>query len=216
MKFSLYTVSCSPHQLPLAKEIMAITGEGEYRYISAKPVREERKKIGWGDDVDEKWHIKEWEKRKEAREVLENCKVLMSGERDLELMEDRCTRHLTTIYCSERWFKPILGFGRLLMPSYFWMALRIIKLLSLNSKFYYFPMGIHAARDMARVCGLVHGDLRCLFRAPELEFEKRPGGKIWLKGEKIDSPNSRKYCLDKMRMWGYFVETSNLELQTSN
>jgi glycosyltransferase involved in cell wall biosynthesis len=51
----------------------------------------------------------------------------------------------------------------------------------------------------------MNGDWKCLFRAPELEFERQPGGKVWLKGDK-ESYNSRNYCLDKMRMWGYFVK----------
>ena len=72
---------------------------------------------------------------------------------------------------------------------------------------FYYPMGIHAARDMARLCGLFAGDLRCLLRAPALDFEKIPGGKIWLKS----GGNGTKYCLGKMRIWGYFVEPSKYE-----
>jgi len=49
---------------------------------------------------------------------------------------------------------------------------------------------------------LAHGDWRCLFRAPKLDFERRPTGRIWLQ----DGGDYKKYCLHKMRMWGYFVE----------
>ena len=57
---------------------------------------------------------------------------------------------------------------------------------------------------------LMHGDLRCLFRAPKLDFVKRPGGEIWLAGNV--ATDSKRYCLDKMRMWGYFVEPSKFEV----
>ncbi len=209
MKFAFYTISLSPHQLPLAKALMDVIGEDEYRYVSAKPVREERRKLGWSDDIDAKWYVKEWEKKAEAREILESSDVLMSGERDLSLMEKRCRNGLKTIYCAERWFKPWMGILRLLNPSYFRMARRFVKLLCDSESMYYFPMGIHAARDMARLCGLMHGDLRCLLRAPELGFERKPGGRMWLKSEPRNTPNARKYGLDKMRMWGYFVEKSD-------
>ena len=67
---------------------------------------------------------------------------------------------------------------------------------------------------MARLCGLFAGDLRCLFRAPKLEFERKPGGGIWISGgARSESVRAlgEKYCLDKMRMWGYFVESSSGE-----
>jgi glycosyltransferase involved in cell wall biosynthesis len=79
-----------------------------------------------------------------------------------------------------------------------------VKLLNESENFYYLPMGIHAARDMARLCGLINGDLRCLFRAPKLDFERKPGGRIWI-SEGVRSDGVRE-CVDKMRMWGYFVE----------
>jgi hypothetical protein len=86
------------------------------------------------------------------------------------------------------------------------MARRIATLLNESENFYYLPMGIHAARDMARLCGFMNGDWKCLFRAPKLDFERKPGGEIWVSDAQRNVQNSRKYCLDKMRMWGYFVE----------
>ena len=207
MTFIFYTNSVSPHQLPLASEMVKLFGEDMYKYIYTDKLTDERLKMGWSDSS-----IPKWCKIGDAtsKDLIESD-VLMSGLRLLKVFEKRANLSKMTIYCSERWFKPIIGFLRLLRPSYFKMALKIVKLLSSDSKFYYFPMGIHAARDMARLCGMMHGDLRCLFRAPELEFERRPGGKIWLKDKKIDSENSRKYCLDKMRMWGYYVKPSGID-----
>ena len=205
MRFALYTIILSPHQLPLFKEMMARLGEAECRYVSVRPPARERTKMGWGDAFEEKWVIEEARKPEEAREVITTAKTLMSGMRDVGLFEERCRRGLTTIYCGERWFKPPIGMLRLLHPRYFKMARRFVKLLRENENMYAFPIGIHAARDMARLCGLMSGDLRCIFRAPELEFERRPGGRIWLAQRRR---GAEKYCLDKMRMWGYFVENA--------
>lgn len=204
MKFAFYTVSFSPHQLPLAKVLMDIFGEDEYRYVSVKPVSEERKRLGWCEDIQAKWYVEEWSKKIEAQKILESVDVLMTGVRNLTLIEERCGKGLLTIYCSERWFKPRMGILRLLKPSYFKFARRFVRLLSECRSLYYFPMGIHAARDMARLCGLMHMDLRCLFKAPNLSFERKPGGRIFLK----ECGDGRKYCLGKMRMWGYYVEPS--------
>jgi glycosyltransferase involved in cell wall biosynthesis len=66
----------------------------------------------------------------------------------------------------------------------------------------------------------MNGDLRCLFRAPKLDFERKPGGRIWIsegvrecgsegvrsvRSEGVRSDGVRE-CVGKMRMWGYFVE----------
>ena len=209
MKFALYTISYSPHQIPLAKSLMKIFGESEYRYVSAQPTKEERRILGWGGDENIKWNIQEWKDREQARKVIESAEVLMCGERDCELLEQRCRQGLKTIYCSERWFKPFIGIFRLIKPSFLKMALKFVKLLRKNDKIYYFPIGLYAARDMARLCGLLSGDLRCLFKMPNLNFEHRPCGKIWLKDEPQEK--SKKYCLDKMRIWGYFVEPTRYD-----
>lgn len=211
--FALYTIILSPHQLPLFRAIMARLGEEECRYVAVRPPLSERTKMGWGGAFDEKWVIEEASNREQARAVLKSAKMLMSGMRDIDLFEDQCKRGLTTIYCGERWFKPPLGMLRLLHPRYFKMAQRFVKLLREQEQMYAFPIGIHAARDMARLCGLFAGDWKCAFRAPELEFERKPGGKIKLKVEskKLKAiAHPEKYCLDKMRMWGYFVEPSKL------
>ena len=136
--------------------------------------------------------------------MLHTAGLLMSGVRDVALFAQRAKSDQRTIYCSERWFKPKLGALRLLQPSYWKMARKFVCQLREDDSLFYYPMGIHAARDMARICGLMNGDLGCLFCAPELDFEHKPGGRIWLR----NGGDVTKYCLDKMRIWGYFVEAS--------
>lgn len=211
MKFAFLTNIISPHQMPLARALVELCGANEYRYVYTERENKERSKLGWGNEG-ETWCLQ----GDENTAALVEADMLMSGVRAPDLFEKRAKVEKKTLYCSERWFKPPIGFLRIFIPSYFKMARRIVKLLNENENFYYLPMGIHAARDMARLCGFMNGDWKCLFRAPKLDFERKPGGRIWISGESRNTQNTRKYCLDKMRMWGYFVESGNGERGMGN
>ena len=206
MKFAFLTNIISPHQMPLARGLINLLGESEYRYVYIEAEEKGRADLGWGNEGED-WCLH----GDENTAVLSEADVLMSGVRAPNLFEKRAKDGKVTLYCSERWFKPPIGFLRFFVPSYFKMARRIVKLLNENENFYYLPMGIHAARDMARLCGLMNGDWKCLFRAPKLDFERKPGGEIWVSGAQRNVQNSRKYCLDKMRMWGYYVSPSEFD-----
>ena len=204
MKFAFFTNIISPHQMPLARELVNLLGADEYRYVYTEREEKERTKLGWGNEGED-WCLH----GDENTAVLSEADVLMSGVRAPNLFEKRAKDGKTTLYCSERWFKPPIGFLRVFVPSYFKMARRIVKLLNESENFYYLPMGIHAARDMARLCGLMNGDLRCLFRAPKLDFERKPGGKVFSEG--VGGEGVRE-CVGKMRMWGYFVQSSEFRV----
>lgn len=212
MRFVLYTNSVSPHQMPLARHIADILGIGNfcYMYADRSALSDDRRALGW-QTHDEPFimHVSD----NHATDILRDCNVLLSGVRDINLFRIRMERGSRTIYMSERWFKPPIGMLRLLRPQYFKMARQLVKLMRSESAFTYLPIGIHAARDMAQLCGLFSGDLRCLFRAPKLDVEKKPGGRIYLASSSLQLPTttttkSKRYCLDKMRMWGYFVAPS--------
>jgi len=201
MKFVLYSPTISPHQIPMVEEMIRRVGLEECRYVYSRIMTEERRSIGWSEEK-KSWMLSESDNG--TKEALRNAQIVISGIRNLELFKDRSKANKITIYTSERWFKPSLGILRLIKCSYIKMAIDFVRLLREAPLFYYYPIGIHAAADMARLCGLVHGDLSCLFKVPELDFDHRPGGKVWLK----DGGDGKKYCLDKMRMWGYYVEPS--------
>ena len=210
MTIALFTNSVSPHQLPLARELAKREGAENYRYIYTDALTDERKKLGWGG-ADEPWVLPF--STDGARERLLGADVvLMQSPRDWDLFEERLAQGKACIYVSERWFKPSLGFLRMLHPKYFLMARRFVKKIMLSPHFMYLPDGIHAARDMARLCGFFNGDWRCLFRAPRLDFEKKPGGRVVLAAK--NAKNIKKYCLDKMRIWGYFVAPSQYAANT--
>lgn len=189
MLFCFYTNSISPHQLPLARELVTRLGCDNYRYVHEAAMSEERRKLGWSDFAFA-WIVSEEKNREAARKLLEECDVLLSGLRDLDLFEKRSRVGKRTIYCGERWFKPPLGMLRLLHPAYFRMTFRFMRLVK-RGALVCLPIGVFAVRDMARLFGLFSSDLRCLFRTPQLAFDPRPMGAI-------------KGC-PWMRMWGYFV-----------
>ncbi len=194
MKFVLYTNCVSAHQLPFACEMVSHLGASEVAYVYENVTAAGSQCI----DANAQWITTD-------KSVLQDCEILLvGGLRPISLMERRAQSGRKTYYMSERWFKPSLGVLRLAWPPYFKMARRFAKMLRRYDGLVYLPIGIHAARDMARLCGLMQGDLRCLFRAPRLEFERKPGGKIWASAG--NEGTNIRYCLDKMRMWGYFVE----------
>lgn len=202
MKCVLLTPWISPHQLPLAEAIVKLIGGGNFVYFYLEPPPPNHVLWGWDKLGKEKWCRLGCIDDK----VLLDCEVLLSGVRNVSLFKARAKLGKQTCYMSERWFKPPIGMFRLLHPKYLLMSWRLVKLMRQTPSFTYLPIGIHAARDMARLSGLFAGDLKCLFHRPELDFEKKPGGKIWLKND----GDGKRYCLDKMRMWGYFVEPSQL------
>lgn len=77
----------------------------------------------------------------------------------------------------------------MICPRYFRMSIRMRRLIRNSPAFYYFPMGVWAAWDMA----IIMGWRRKLGR--ELFTRK------WEPCDKIDEAG-------KFRMWGYFVETA--------
>ena len=225
MTFTFFTNCISPHQLPLAKQLMDKLGAENYRYIYMDALTEERQRMGWGDAVDARW----CQQGDATHKALADADVVMSGVRSLDLFDARLKKDKTTLYCSERWFKPPLGFIRVFEPSYFKMVWRFVQCLKCKA-FTYLPMGIHAARDMARLVGFLTGDVRCLFGAPKVAFESRPGGAIVPLKEAIrvrvlskdeiafgkihgfvQIPRDHwgkvkpQKVYAKMRLWGYFV-----------
>lgn len=161
---------------------------------------------------------------------LLEAEVAFYGLRALRSLEQRVALNKPTVYVSERWFKPPIGFLCVLVPSYFRMARRMVKVLFDHACVSYYAMGIHAARDMLRLAGLFKGDIRCLFRAPKVAFESKPGGVIVPLREAIRAgvlPDeavrfakrhgfvqipeaqwgvcSPKGLFAKVKLWGYFV-----------
>ena len=110
MRLVFYTNIVSPHQLPLARELVAQLGAANYRYVYLFDVGKERSSLGWGGDRPN-WCVSATSS--EGREWLENADFMLCGYRDVGIMERRAAKGLRTAYTSERWFKPIsIGVGQ--------------------------------------------------------------------------------------------------------
>lgn len=225
MRIALLTNIVSPHQLPLARALVRRVGIANYRYVYTELTHDERRKMGWSTSADAQWCVH----GTFDEPCLQEADVVLSGHRALDLFEWRNAVGKRTFYASERWFKPPLGFLRVLVPSYFRMVRRFLKALKAPTMLV-LPMGIHAARDFARLMGLFSGDLWCLFRSPKVAFESRPGGTVVLlkqamaqgvlSAEAIAFAKRHGFVqipeaqwgrvkptghYAKMRLWGYFV-----------
>lgn len=218
------SVCVSPHLNSFCGELFKRVKQFRFVY-SLTRLSDMRRTIGWRQEAE--FPVVEDSER--LREEATCVDVLLDMLREIPLFEQRAKAGLVTFYASERWFKPPYGFLRMLDPRYARMAWRFARCV-LNSRFLCLPMGVHAARDMARLCGFFSGDLCCLFRAPKVAFESRPGGVVvpleqaiaegCLDTEAIDSANRNGFVqipprywgrlrahgvFAKLRMWGYFV-----------
>ena len=189
MKIALYVDMYSPHQAPLAEALARRVGAANFRYVAKMDVTDDRRALGWQTAVAEcPFTIS---RDSESADWLETSDILLLTLREqADLFARRRARGLTTYYMSERWFKPPRGILRLLHPGYFKMCRAFVKQIKAGAVTF-LPKGVWAARDMARLVGLFSGDIRCLFRAPRLDFVAEPLGAI------------RGYPW--MKMWGYFV-----------
>lgn len=160
MKFVMYQNCVSPHQVPLARELVKMLGEDNFRYVYCDRQRVSRVKLGWSVDAFAPWFVHVESSPGEARELIENAENLLLMFRDVDLIARRCKKGLRTFYDSERWFKPIPvvksralnvfapGWLRLVRPAYWRMAWRMTRLLKSDPNSFYLPIGVHAARDM--------------------------------------------------------------------
>ena len=229
MNIVLNTNVVSPHTVPLILSLKEILGEDKVKYVFHNSPSDPIRSLGEYSKI-AKISIDSRKNIEISREASIESDVLIQNVRDFYVMGSRARRKAPTFYVSERWFKPIRldaltkseyakgtgvaipGFFKLIFPFVIKRVLKIVKLMNdRQNRFMYLPIGVFAARDMARICGLINGDLSCVFRAPQLEFERHVGGRIWVKGSTPMSVVNRKYCLDKMRMWGYFVAKSDCD-----
>ena len=137
-----------------------------------------------------------------TEERTRDCDVLIEMLREMDLMESCARSGKATVYVSERWLKPLVIKGirlpailRLVSPKYFDMVLRFVRLMDC-SKFWVLPCGVHGVKDFVRLYKLLHGDIRCLFRSPNVDVERRLGGSV--------------EGFPRVKLWGYFVEPSKI------
>ena len=164
LKLVQYCNSVSPHQLPLAHELLQRVGATNYRYVATNSLSAGRVACGWSE-VKESW-ISYGAYGEDAKldVVLENCEVLLTGIRELGLFEKRARKGLGTLYMSERWFKPVMnvrmfgmfecsipGWVRMFVPSYRRMAKRFVCWMNSDPNARCLTIGPWAKKDMLRI-----------------------------------------------------------------
>lgn len=181
MKFVYFQQAVSPHVIPLVREIVNRLGADEVRYVCKGALDQGRIAMGWSLEHPD-WVIDFTNNPEESVRWTEDCPFMICGIREFDLIEHRLKKGLSTIYASERWFKPIMlgqfwgldillpGWLRLLFPRYLKMILRLRRMVQTYKMFRLFPVGVHAMRDMT------------LMGIPK----------------------------ERMTLWGYFVESTNL------
>jgi len=104
MRFTLVTNIISPHQLPLARQLVARLGAEQFRYVATTPVQAERAQLGWAGGEQPPWVIESW--RDEARtrataQWLREADVVLCGNRDPDLFERRLVDRKLLLYMAE-------------------------------------------------------------------------------------------------------------------
>lgn len=150
MTFAFHTNCVSPHQVPLAREIVKCIGEANYRYIYTTPLTGERRNMGW-HVLSEPWIVSETDAPQQCQVWLENCDLLMSGLRDIDLFERRAAKGLKSFYVSERWFKPPIGALRMFVPSFRKMGRRFVRWANSSPVSRVFAIGPWAQKDFVRM-----------------------------------------------------------------
>lgn len=158
MKVAFYMNCLSAHQIPLAREVAKLIGAENFCYIDAG----EKSELAQSVDVSKFQGFKVFGAI-EGREWLETADVMLTGMRDLELLELRAKNGLKTYYASERWFKPVeigvggrcrvavSGFLRMLVPSYRRMMKRFVKWVNEDQNGYALTYGPWAGVDFRKM-----------------------------------------------------------------
>ena len=212
MRYCFYTNIISPHQIPWCKEVVALVGAENFRYVYTEAFHKERAAMGWNDAADGVPCLNA--ASSEAQDWAENADVLVYDGRDIALFERRAARGLKTYCASERWFKPLSirlfafatgfrlqlpGWLRLFVPSFWRMARRFRRLL-IAGDVTYLPTGIVAAADMVTLVALRFCNPFSL---------KSVDGRPWHPLSAVDG-------YPWMRMWGYFVAPAQKKMKAKD
>lgn len=154
MKVAFYTNSVSPHQLPLAREVVRFVGADNFKYVYRDEQTAERIRLGWGGDSVPDWCVRGDETHPS---LMEADLLYTGGLRPIGLIEQRNAVGKRTCYYTERWFKPfgfmgmlIPGEVRRLFPKYRRMCSRMIAAIN-NSMCRCLTVGPWAKRDMRKL-----------------------------------------------------------------
>jgi glycosyltransferase involved in cell wall biosynthesis len=207
MRIVFFTSVISPHALPLARALAAHCEQGGFHYLYTEELSAERQQLGWNIEDLPDWVMpcRTTPERVRGCDLLARANVVIYNGFNLFGLWQLVRGNARILLATERWFKPPIGMWRLLFPRYLWRACRIVRMVR-RGRLTYLAIGEHAARDFARVCGLLSGDARCLFRAPNVQpAERAPMAPFRLMVSGGQSPAARQpWYARRILLWGYF------------
>lgn len=142
----------SHHQLPVAQELASILGINNFHLAVTEPVPDYMVNDGWlAQNNDIPWLLSTYDCSSHYEKYLRwwnVADVVVTGNRDIQLLQPRVKANGLTFYMSERWWKPPIGRLRRLHPGFARMCKDFFA-LSRYPNFYYLPMGYYAAHDLS-------------------------------------------------------------------
>lgn len=157
MTVAFYMNCVSAHQIPLAREVAALVGHENFVYVDNE---EAAQKLQTLDHVE---GLRIVTKSQGGRNLAADADLVLTGLRDLDLLEARARAAKATYYYSERWFKPIEirigkfgglglpGWVRLVVPRYRRMLKRFVAWTKNDPKARVLAVGPWAKKDFLRM-----------------------------------------------------------------
>lgn len=211
-----YTRFLSPHETPLFDAAAELFEQAVYVTDEETPADPARPGWKWTPVRGEHIVLSRFPKSERVavlKSLVGPDTLVLCGVRDTPYWNVLLDSGARVCYVGERWLRPrrwLPGMLRLLNPRFVALAWRMVRRLE-RPNFHLLPQGVHAAVDLARLVGLFHGDLRCLWRSPKIEVGQgvaRDASVTRMPGESVDVPNF-PILRNRMSLWGYFVPASS-------
>lgn len=156
MRILQVTNLVSHHQLPIARHLVSMVGEKNFRFAALEPPNAERLRLGWGASDTNPWVLRVAENHDDKQQFerwWDEADIVLCGERRFGRMADRLHRGKHCLYMSERWWKPPIGSLRLLSPRFLLMTMQFRKIAD-DPNFHYLAIGPFAVKDISKIVKL--------------------------------------------------------------
>lgn len=156
MKILQVTNLVSHHQLPIARHLISILGEQNFRFAALDAPDAERLRLGWNGTEVEPWILRVAEVESDKTQFerwWSEADIVLCGERRFHNMVDRLKLGNHCLYMSERWWKPPIGSFRLLWPRFLRMSMQFRRVAK-DPGFHYLAKGPFAAADISKIADL--------------------------------------------------------------
>lgn len=134
------------HQAAVSKAMDRYT-QHQYYFIETAQIEEERKKLGWGNDIKPKYVIHYNDNKNMCKKLIEGADVVIWGSCPFSIIKNRLKKRKLTFAYSERIFKKKLS-----GPSYWMRAIKyFIRLKPYQKNHYLLCSSAYASLDYNRI-----------------------------------------------------------------